>query len=192
MHTLTPSRKPASRRLAALGLTAAAALTLLIAGPAATASASPVSCWTNLDTGATGCFDASVDPVDAIENATGRPVVAETTGPAAARGAGEATAAPAAAAVDYLLLTAYDNTGLTGPSNSYFTSNTNICTNGYAYGFTNFGTFNDRFESFQSYNGCSATFFANSNYTGAEYGPYVSRTTMGTFNNTASSVYVGQ
>ncbi|SDZ45048.1 hypothetical protein SAMN05216554_3978 [Herbiconiux ginsengi] len=174
------------RRLAALGLAAAAALTILTATSAsASASASPTepaqSCWTNVDTGQTGCFDAALDPVEAIELATGRPLV---TGESASR-----SAAPTGALVDYLLLTGYDGQNMTGLSNSYFSSNANIC-NAVAYGFQNLGTWSDRFESFQSSNGCQATFYADTLYDGTAYGPFVSKTTMGSFNNVASSVYI--
>ncbi len=183
MHTLSSSR-PRITTLAVLAcLPAVAALSVLAADPAAAAEPSPIqSCWTNIDTGETGCFDAAIDPVDAIEDATGRPIVAEESEPFnAARGA---------LATDYLLVTAYDAVGKVGVSNSYFTSNAGICTGSFAYGFTNFGAWNDRFESFQAYNGCEATFFDDASYGGIEYGPYISSTSMGTFNNKASSLYV--
>ena len=190
MSTHLASRTRPSRRILGLIVVGGAVAASLLSASPAFASSSTVSqsCWENVDTGETGCFDSALDEQEQIELATGRPLVAVETGSAA----GARSAAPSrAAAVDYLLTTGWDGVNQTGDSKSYFTSNTSVCTAGLNYGFQNLQTWSDRFESIQSYNGCFTTLYTDINFGGTFTGLIATSNDLGTFKNKASSLDVG-
>jgi hypothetical protein len=195
---------------AAFGLATLASAVLLTLIPAtadaatvptqATGQATGQSCWHDVDTGASSCFaTGSMSPAQAIAQATGDPVVATptvesgTSSAAPASGSASRSAsqpAPAAgqsATTNFLLVVLYDGTNMTGNSNSYFTTNTKICV-GIINQFPALSNFNDRTESFASFNGCQTSLWTDLNFGGTQYGPLASSTSLGTLNNTASSM----
>ncbi|MFG6402526.1 hypothetical protein [Microbacterium sp. P04] len=159
------------------------ALIVLPAAPAM-ASAPDQSCWYDVDTDAMGCFDASLDPHEQIELETGATLIAVPTGDH-----GRLQSVVAEADPVYLLATGWDATAQTGASISYYTSNAKICA-GLSHSFSNLQAWNNRFESLQSYNGCEAYLYDGTGYSGSEYGPVASSSTLGTFNNRAESMIV--
>ncbi|WP_146184956.1 hypothetical protein [Agromyces badenianii] len=171
-------------RLAALAVIAASVLTLLPTTPAA-ATDSSESCWYDVDTDEIGCFDASLDPHEQIELATGAELVAVPTG----SNGGRSSADSSTIATVYLLATVWDSTSYAGQSMSYYTSNANICA-GVAHGFPDLLSWKDRIESLQSYNGCVTWLYDDFGTLGLEYGPVSSSTNLGTFNNEARSMYI--
>lgn len=173
--------------LAVAGLAAAAALASG-AAPASAAPAAAQSCWVNVDTGASRCFDAGLDPLEQIEVDTGRPVVAVPTGTGARSAA--AAPVPSATAASYILAVVYDGLSYSGASNTYFTSNSAICS-GLSYGYPSLGAWNDRIQSVDSYNGCLTTLYWDANYGGAAYGPVGSSTNIGNMRSNASSLRIG-
>jgi hypothetical protein len=182
----TPTRSTSRRALAGLFAAGAVAISLLAASPAlADEATSSQSCWTDVDTGATGCFDSSLNPQDQIELATGKTVVAAPTGT-------ETAARSAAVATDtlFMLVTGYDGTGRVGESNTYFTSNTSGCNAGLVFGFTGLGTWDNRFESIQSFNGCLTTLYTDTNFNGSFTNLLAFSDDLGTFKNVASSLDV--
>jgi hypothetical protein len=183
MRTQFPAQRYAHfRRIVAAAL-GAVALTLTGGLAAAPAWADePQSCWTDIDTGAVECFDASIDPVDYIEEATGYDVVAVPTGDAARFGDPEPFTV-------YFLATVYDNTGLTIPSMTYSTSNDAVCT--IQHDFSNLGSWNNRIESFEAFNGCAVVFYDNPGFSTAIYGAASLSLNMGTANNRAESMSIG-
>ena len=172
-----------TRRITALTAIAVGALSLF---PISTAQAAEptLSCWYNVDNDTMGCFDTSLDPHEQIERATGTQLVAVPTG---AQSRSAATAA--ASAATYLLATGWDATGRTGASVSYFTTNPAICT-GLIHSFPNLGTWSNRFESFEAYNGCEGYLFDGVNYGGTEFGPLTVSNNLGTFSNRAESMSI--
>jgi hypothetical protein len=180
--------RPSRRILGLIVIGGAIAAPLLSAGPAFGATnAASQSCWENVDTGETGCFDSALDEQQQIELATGRPLVAQETGTAGA--ARSFTSPSATAAVDYLLVTGWDGINKTGDTKSYFTSNVSVC-NGFGYSFQNLLTFNDRFESIQSFNGCVTTLYDAVDFDGPSTSPIATSNNLGAFNNRASSLDV--
>jgi hypothetical protein len=178
-------------RTVSLAIAVMAAATALVAG-AAPASAAPVradtapqSCWINVDTDASRCFDATLDPLEQIATDTGLPVIAVPTG-AAAR---SAAPSPSAAAASYVLAVVYDGLSYTGASNTYFTTNSAIC-NGLSYGYASLGAWNDRIQSVDSYNGCLTTLYWDAGYGGAAYGPVGSSINIGNMRSNASSLRI--
>ncbi|GAB3617116.1 hypothetical protein GCM10027416_16730 [Okibacterium endophyticum] len=180
----TARRRFAASSLMAAGVVASALLAVSPANAATSANDSPTgeSCWQNVDTGESGCFDSSLDPIEQIELATGKPLVANQT---------ETETSFAARAVEenFLLVTGWDATGFEGESVSYFTETPNLCSVG-AQNIASLGAWNDRIESFQSFNGCESKFFQNVLFAGGSFGPAASSSNMGTFNNQASSLIV--
>ena len=101
-------------------------------------------------------------------------------------GAPARSAAPSAAAAEYLLLTGWDDINQSGASKSFFTSKPPQC--GLAvYGFQNLGTFNNTFESIQSYNGCLTTLYDGVDYLGEFTTPIAASNDLGAFRNRAES-----
>lgn len=154
------------------------------AAPATQAAAPAQSCWYNVDNDTMGCFDASLDPQEQIELVTGSDLIAVPTGT-------QQRVAPSAAAdpVTYLLATGWDAVGQTGVNFSYFTANAAIC-NGLSHSLGNLGVWNNRFESFVTYNGCEGYLYDSTDYFGTEFGPVVNSTNLGTFRNRAESMIV--
>lgn len=191
-----PSRLTAAvtttRRITAFAL-ALGALTLvpLSAANAAAPAAPAQSCWYNVDNDTMGCFDAALDPQQQIELATGTEVVAVPTGTARTSAEASSTAAlsSVAAPESFLLATGHDTIAYGTPSFTYFTQNPAIC-NGVDHPYLNLGTWSNRFESFQTYNGCVGYLFDSINYGGAELGPVTASTNLGTFNNRAESMAI--
>ncbi|SKA81257.1 hypothetical protein SAMN06295879_0302 [Agreia bicolorata] len=195
---LAPRTRLSRRTLGLIVGGASVSASLLVASPALAApntasNTASQSCWENVDTGATGCFDSALDEREQIELATGRPLVAVETGSAnASRSATSASPTTASATTaDYLLVTGWDGINQTGDSKSYLTSNTTGCGAGLNFGFQNLQTWSDRFESIQSYNGCLTTLYADINFGGAFTGLIATSNDLGTFKNKASSLDVG-
>lgn len=180
----TPPRHLPTRL--ALTLPAVVLATTALAAPAR-ADAPDQACWTDLDTGAVTCFDASLDPATAIAELTGRPVVAEPNEP----GSGVAARPQGTAGVQevYLLVTVYDDTSFGGASMTYSTSNSSICAS--AYGFPSLGDWNDRIESYQGYNACNSYLYRDINYGTLIYGPINTAANIGAARNQASSLIIG-
>lgn len=184
------------RRFAALAAVAAATVALCLVPAAAQAStpdsAAGQSCWHDVDSGASACFTTgTTTPAQAIADATGGSVVAAPTGssPVSNSGSGSSPRITAGAATSYLITVLYDGTSKSGNSSSYFTQNSSICA-GIINQFPSLPAFNDRAESFQSYNGCRTTLWGDSNFNGTQYGPLASSNSLGSFANTASSMIV--
>ncbi|KJC63581.1 hypothetical protein [Agreia bicolorata] len=193
---LAPRTRLSRRTLGLIVGGASVAASLLVASPAlAATNAASQSCWENVDTGATGCFDSALDEREQIELATGRPLVAVETGSAnasrTAASTNATTASTSTATADYLLVTGWDGINQTGDSKSYLTSNTTGCGAGVNFSFQNLLTWSDRFESIQSYNGCLTTLYADINFGGAFTGLISTSNDLGTFKNKASSLDVG-
>ncbi|PJJ63721.1 hypothetical protein [Compostimonas suwonensis] len=171
--------------LSATVLLGALAVPLLAATPANAEELSQ-SCWTNVDTGETGCFDSSLDIVEQIELATGVPLVATKTdspnAPLAAR-ASKLADPP----LNFLLMTGWDGTNQSGPSVSFFTSAVGVCS-GITYSLQSLNEWNDRIESFQAFNGCDAILYEDEFWGGDSFGPAASSNNLGTFNNKASAL----
>ncbi|CAD5990651.1 hypothetical protein [Agreia sp. COWG] len=192
------AHRPSRRLLTLLAVGGALSTSLLSAGPAfaaAPASSAPVasqSCWQNVDTGETGCFDTGLDAHEQIEIATGLPLIAVETEHGsterARRAASASSSSSTAAAATYLLMTGWDGISKTGDSKSYFTSNANVCNTGLIYGFAGLATWNDRFESIQSFNGCRTTLYDDIEFEGAVTAPIAESNDLGTFRNRASSL----
>ncbi len=89
----------------------------------------------------------------------------------------------------FALVVVYDGTNFTGASNGYFTTDGSICS-GQIYGYSSLGSWNDRIESLETFNGCAATLYLNINYGGSSFGPVGAANTLGSFNNQASSMRV--
>jgi hypothetical protein len=144
------------------------------------------SCWYNVDDDTMGCFDAALDPHEQIELATGAELVAVPTA-----GAQRGTASRVAAAdpVVYLLATGWEAADYSGASISYYTSNALIC-NGVSHLFSTLQTWNNRFDSVQTYNSCEAYLYDSTSYNGAEFGPVTASPNLGTFANRAESMIV--
>lgn len=181
-----------SLSLSSLGATAGllAALALAPTATAATAAApaDAQSCWVNVDTGESACFDASLDPIAQIEADTGTTVVAVPTGSMSVASARSA-AAGAADAETYLLATGWDEVGYAGASVTYVTTNPLIC-NGIAHDFETLQTWNNRLESFQAYNGCQGWLFDAVQFSGEEFGPVTASSDLGSFRNRAESLSI--
>ena len=162
------------------------ALILLSSSPAQAAllDETPTQyCWTNIDSAEVRCVDGGYDEmVDDITDVTGTPVIAEPTS--------DETVTPASRGVlaTYLLAIVYDSTNLGGSAMSYVTMNSAICSATYAY--ASLGSWNDRIESFEAYNGCSVVLYQDANYGGAHYGFYTLSTDVGTMKNQASSMAI--
>jgi hypothetical protein len=174
----------ATLAMTTLGSTAANAAT-----PTAKAVAGQ-SCWDNVATWQTGCFATGMNPYQQISEATGTNVVAVPTAGGAAAGARAAFATPHAiegAATSYILTNVWSSTNETGDAMTYFTTNSTVCVGG-SYGFPSLGSWNDRIQSFQSFNGCVTTLYHDSNYGGTHFGPQSLASTLGSFNNQASSL----
>ncbi|PRY67942.1 hypothetical protein B0I08_105103 [Glaciihabitans tibetensis] len=188
-HTAPKRHRPLSVTFALL-VGATVSLIPAVSATAATsagASAPAQSCWEDVDTGETGCFDASLDVQEQIELVTGNPVVAVETGTGGERRVAPTSASSTAAAATYLLVTGWDDINMTGASKSYFTSSAIICDGG-GYGYFNLGTFDNRFESIASYNGCSTTLYEKVDFEGT-YTPYLTTSAdLGAFKNWASSL----
>lgn len=205
------TRSPKS--LLTLGLLVAAATTALLAAPTAaqaatsatpapasvsvaptatgaatTAQPSGTSCWEDIDTGATGCYATGSETAQqAITAATGKAVTAVPTATDGASASSSRTSVATAAASDYLITELYSGTGFSGDSAAYYTSNANIC-DGVSNEFSSLSGFNDEAESVTSYNGCETILYENTNYGGTSYGPVTSASTLGSFNDEASSL----
>ncbi len=184
-----------ARRLAPLGLAAvAAALLASLALPAtsARADAPAQSCWENTNTGESQCFDASLDPLQQIADATGTTVIAvpTTPGPQTRRVAPAHTDGIASPDTSFVQVILYDGNDFGGASFSYFTTNSSVC-NGLIYPIANIdSSFNDRANSFQSFNGCQTTVYADPSFGGSSFGPVVSVTSLGPLNNETSSLLI--
>jgi hypothetical protein len=182
-----------SLSLSSLGATTGILAALALAPTAATA-ASPAdaqSCWVNVDTGESACFDASLDPIAQIEADTGSTVVAVPTGSVSVASARSA-AAGAADDETYLLATVWDEVGQPGPpaqSNTYFTTNPLIC-DGITHSWDDLLDWNDRIESIRSFNGCVSYLYDDYNLYGEEFGPVVTSSDLGAFRNKARSLWI--
>ncbi len=159
------------------------------ATPAPQDTATTQSCWTNVDTGESGCFTTGTEtPEQAIADATGTNVVAAPTGELSA----DVVTTPdgvEGTATSYLLTARVDSTNQGGNSSSYFTMDSGICS-GLINEFPSLPDFNDKAESFQSFNGCSTTLWQDNGFSGTQFGPAVSSNNLGSFNNKASSMIV--
>ena len=177
-----------SRSLGALAAGAGAlALLALGASPAQAATAGP-ACWTDGDTGAVRCFADQDALLRGIADATGGPVVADPSGAPAVR----ATASPAGVDATFLLVTVYDQTGFTGSSMTYTTTNSAVCA--VSHGFATLGSWNDRIDSFQGFNGCSIALYRDINFSPSTpiSGPFNSTSDVGlSARHQASSLVAG-
>ncbi|GAB2527040.1 hypothetical protein GCM10027064_25260 [Microbacterium petrolearium] len=178
-----------SLSLSSLGATAGLLAALALAPTAATAAApaDAQSCWVNVDTGESACFDASLDPIAQIEADTGTTVVAVPTG--SMRVASARSAAVAADAETYLLATGWDEIGYAGASVSYFTTLPQVC-DGYTHGFSTLHDWDQRFESLRSYNGCVSYVYDAINFSGTEFGPISASADLGAFKDRARSLWL--
>lgn len=185
MRTISSARRPAIAAL--LSLAGAASLALVSTAPAQAAETQ--SCWVNVDTGETSCFDSSIDTFDKIAEDTGLPVVAVQTG-TAARSAAAKAATPLATAASYIITVGYEGLSYSGANIAYYTTNPAICS-GASYSYATLGAWNDRFQSIDSYNGCTTTLYQDANFGGPAYGPVGSSTNIGNMRSQASSIKVG-
>lgn len=164
-------------------LLATIALSAVATAPASAAtptSAHTQSCWQDTDTGRIECFDASIDPLEYIAEATDGPVITDASStPVAARSSAAAT---------YIITIVYDGTGYSGASFSFSTTVADPCL-GRTQTVNSLGSWNDRIDSFRSYNGCTTRLHENNDLGGASYGPYTSSSNVGAFANRASSLF---
>lgn len=146
-------------------------------------------CWTDVDTAEVACVDGGYDEmVEQIEKANGGPLIASSTDAPPNDDEFVPRAAPTPLAT-YLLVIVYDQTSFNGNSMSYVTTSSSICAT--TQGFPNLGSWNDRIDSFQSFNGCSTVLYRDANYGTPSYGPYVSSSDVGSMKHNASSMIVG-
>jgi hypothetical protein len=175
---------PTPARLLAAGLAAAGLSVLISASPAFASGTTTTACWTDGDTQAVSCYPTRDAMIDAIETTTGGDFVAVPDG--------SASFAQPAPDTTFALVTVYDDLNLAGASMTYTTTNSAVCT-GPSYGFSSLGSWNDRIESFQSFNGCVTTLYRDINYSPASpvFGPNTSSSNVGaTWRNQASSLSV--
>ncbi|MDM4762179.1 hypothetical protein QT381_04060 [Galbitalea sp. SE-J8] len=161
------------RLLAIVSSLVALALPFAVAAPAA-ADEPLQSCWVSVDTGQSLCVDAGEDLVGAVEEDG----VDLDFGDTAGRGTN----------AEVVLSALYDDTGYGGATFIMSVSGGNCSTT--AYGYTSLSPYgwDNRAESFRSYNGCVTAVFSNTNYGGTQYGYYTSSSNLGTgMNNQASS-----
>lgn len=149
------------------------------------------ACWLNLDTDELRCFDDR-ETLLAVIASTGAelrfaPTVEESFAASSessfSGGGGFVTMAV------YFLATLYEHSGYSGSTLNITTGNPWMCS-GTQYNGNLSGAWNDRVSSFQSYGGCRTRLATHINQGGPWYGPYTSASSLGTFNDVASSFRV--
>lgn len=154
-------------------------LSLIGAAPASAAEVEePVqSCWIDLPSETTVCFDPSLDVADVIFELTGQTLVYSTDDAARSESA-------LLLAVGAIL---YEHHGLDG------SSVTMTVPDGGCPGYvTNWPTmpsgWNDRVSSFATYSSCKATLYENTSMSGAQFGPSFTNNIFGVMDDKTSSV----
>jgi hypothetical protein len=176
-------------------LSTLAVATLGIVGFASPANAQPTGddtagvCWLDTDTEAYECFESQQAWEEALaergyvlvylEEAPSAQEVEELG--AARGGAGLLTI--------YVLSIMYEDASYGGDSIGVTTTNPAYCS-GTSYSGNMPAGFNDAVSSFQSYLGCRTRLAQNTGQGGSLYGPFTSASSLGAFNDTASSYLV--
>ena len=162
---------------AVIALAVALFATLGIAAPAsaATLASSEEACFLNIDTGEYGCYttEAALDTALAIRGAQ------LTTS------ARSSVTAAASAVYTYARLYADSNYG--GAALTLTGSSSSGCAGGYSSSANLPSAWNDRVSSFMGYLSCKVRLAEHSNQGGTLYGPFSSATSLGSFNDKASS-----
>lgn len=171
-----------------VALAAAAFASVAIAGPAAAATTEKPeeACWLNADTGALACYesDAALDTALA-ERGIALVESAASTGRAAsveARGIDVAVAA----ATYYYYARLYADSGYSGAVYYVGGSSSTPC-RGTTHSYVLEGAWNNRVSSYRGYLSCRVRLYDNANHTGASHGPAEAASSLGSFNDKASS-----
>jgi len=197
-----------------LTLVAGLSLALLAAGglPANAATPAPepapapqAFCWHEQVTEREACADTAQQLADTVLLTYGVRILGPATEPkagasfvpsasaiaASGQAAGKAGKAPAGVAASYLIGALYTDAGYGGSLKVLATGQTsNPCSSpgSYTYGYGNLTLgWNDAVSSFEGYGHCGFRLFYDANYGGSVYGPYFAKSTLGPFNNQASS-----
>lgn len=146
------------------------------------------ACWLNLDTDEILCFDDRETLLTAVED-TGAvlrfaPAVEESFAAST-----QSFSGGFGTLAIYFLATLYADAGYSGSTLDITTGNSWMCS-GTQYNGNLSGSWNDRVSSFESYGGCRTRLSTHINQGGPWYGPYTSASSLGSFNDVASSYRV--
>jgi hypothetical protein len=147
------------------------------------------ACWLNLDTDELQCFDDRETLLAVIEDTGTALRFAPTVEESFAASSQSSLSGGVGLLATYFLATLYADSGYSGASLDITTSNSWMCS-GTQYNANLSGSWNDRVSSFESYGGCRTRLSTHINQGGPWYGPYTSASSLGTFNDDASSYRV--
>ena len=168
-----------------MAVAAALLATVGIASPASAAtlpSGEGDYCVFNVDTGAYGCYATELDAELATEPGTATRSLSTAT---------TTTTATTTATTYYTYVRAYENSNYGGATLTFSGTSYSSCTgNGIIVQGDLPSSWNDRISSFKSYLGCRFRVYEHIDLGGAYYGPYISASSMGSFNDRASSFQI--
>jgi hypothetical protein len=181
--------------VAATGLT----VTLIGAAPVPTPSPSPSAqssqaCWTEAESSAVVCAADTKALNKLVLSKYNKVIVTSDDEFKKVKSAGTfaSLAVPAGALASYTIGILYHDSGYTGQSMTYTTTNSTTCYGGtQVYSFQQLPSYlNDNTSSFIGYGACQVKLFRDINYGGASYGYFDCRSNLANngFNDVASSV----
>ena len=144
------------------------------------------ACWLNLDTDEIVCFDDRATLLATVEDTGAELRFAPTVEESLAAGTQSSLSGSVGTMAIYFLATLYADSGYSGSTLDITTGNSWMCS-GTQYNGNLSSAWNDRVSSFESYGGCRTRLATHINQGGPWYGPYTSASSLGTFNDDASS-----
>ncbi len=147
------------------------------------------ACWLNLDTDEMRCFEDRDTLLAAVEDTGVELRFAPTVEESFAASTQSSFSGGVGLMAIYFLATLYADSGYSGSTLDITTSNSWMCS-GTQYNGNLSGSWNDRVSSFESYGGCRTRLATHINQGGPWYGPFTSASSLGTFNDVASSYRV--
>lgn len=171
---------------AALGMTVFAAPANAAGESEAAESVRTEACWLNADTDELRCFDDRKALFAAVESTGAEVRFAPAVEESLAANSQTSLSGGFGTLAIYFLATLYEHTGYSGSTLDITTSNWWMCS-GTQYNGNMSWAWNDRVSSFQSYGGCRTRLSTHTYQGGPWYGPYTSASSLGTFNDVASS-----
>jgi len=187
MSGLTPYRRIAASLVIALTAT----LALAVPAQAAPRAETPLSCWSNADTGEQQCFEDDATRNAAIEEETGKDLrsgLATNLAAAAQLKLGSSvTSLSVSASATYILAIFYWSANYTDSTWVVTSSYASLCST-YSYSDNDItGGWNNQIGSFKSYGTCKTKLWENPGFSGSSYGLVKLGPTLGYLNDKASA-----